>query len=180
MSAQRRVVHSTELAGAAMPTPSGAGNVVPKHRFRCVASGFRSSASPSQRGTTVWANGSLGISSRCKWRFGHGQNRTQYAASSCMRLSRTGSSSPALWVSRAGYLPQQLPLISPLLSGAFEQEQVSAPMSQSALPQVLTSLGSRTERQHGQGNMYLQHPARNAACDFGRRSARRDLLRAGK
>ena len=54
----------------------------------------------------------------------------------------------------------------------------SAQTMQSALPQVPTGVCPGTERQHGQGNLYLQHAARNAACDFGRRSARRDLLRA--
>ncbi len=74
-------------------------------------------------------------------------------------------------VRRAG---QQLP--SPPV--ASEQELGSARTMQSVLPQVLMSDRSRTERQHDQGNLYLQHAARNAAGNFGRRSARRDLLRA--
>jgi hypothetical protein len=78
----------------------------------------------------------------------------------------------------AGFLPEQLALNSPLLSGASERTYGSAPTMRSVLPQVLMGDGPRTERQHGQGNLYLQHAARNTACDIGRRPARRDLLRA--
>ena len=104
--------------------------------------------------STFWrielATNSLSFNSCCEWRFCHWNS------------SRTASLdfSPPIRCFRAGI--------------------ASARTVQSALPRVPTGVCRGTERQHGQGNMYLQHAARNAACDSGRRSARGDLLRAGK
>jgi len=201
MSTQRRVDPSqrfsvtgktgTEFTGIAVPTSVDDGAKVQERQFRPVAGGLTASTSSIWFGRRELATNSLSFGSSCAWHFGHrsiGFNESRRVVPSHQTWIRTNGSSPAPGVSRAGILPEQLPrklsLTSPLLPGVSEQRQRSASCSafsmQSALPQVLTGVSSRTERQHGQGNMYLQHTARNAACDFGRRSARRDLLRAGK
>ena len=167
MSTQRRVVRwqrllSTELTGAENPSSPDAGVSASQKQFRRAALGL----------TADLATNSLGFSSCCEWK---------YWTTACglfFQEADTNGSSPAHGVRQAGILPKQLPPISPLLSGASEQEQFSAQTKQSALPQVPTSICRGTERQHGQGNLYLKHAARNAACHFGRRSALGDLLRA--
>ena len=193
MSTQRRVVPKqrfaytektgTEQTGTAIPSSPDAGVTVSLQKFRRVAFGLTAPSSTFHfEGRMIGlATNSLGFSSCCEWRLRHGFNGSICAASSYMRRSSTSGSSPAFIGSYAGILPEQLPLISPLLSGALEQEYpFSAHTMQSALPQVPMGVCPGTERQHGQGNLYLQYAARNAACDFGRRSTRRDLLRAGK
>ena len=183
MSTQRRVAprqrfNRTKQTGTAVPTSIDDGLSGPQKQFRRVADGL--TASSLRFEGMGLATNSLG--SRCKWRFCHGttgSNESQRAAFSYYGQSSTHNSYPARIGFAGGHLPQQLPLISPLLSGISEQEQRSVSCSkQSALPQVLTGACPRTERHHGQGNLYLQHAPRNAACDSGRRSARRDLLRA--
>jgi hypothetical protein len=193
MSTQRRVAlkqrfaftgkTGTKFTGIAVPSPVGAGNKVQDSQFRRVAMDL--TASSFRLEGMELATNSLSLDRRCKWRFCHGikgLDGSQGRSSTPHGWSGTGGSSPARTGFPAGHLSQQLPLISPLLSGNSEREQRSAPRSarsmQSALPQVLTGVCPRTERQHGQGNLYLQHAARNAACDSGRRSARGDLLRA--
>ena len=171
MSTQRRVARwqrfiSTEQTGIAVSTSYDAGMASSMKQFRRVAVGLTASSFHFgfQFGTYELATNSLSSGNGCTWRF-------------CLR---------------AGLSAEQLPLISPLLSGGFQPRQercgltrapkvfagTKAEHEQSALPWVLTGVCPRTERQHGQGNLYLQHAARNAACDSGRRSARRDLLRA--
>ena len=186
MSTQRRVAprqrfNRTKQTGTAVPTSIDDGLSGPQKQFRRVAEGL--TASSLRFEGMGLATNSLG--SRCKWRFCHGttgSNELQRAAFSFHGQSSTCGSYPARIGFAGGHLPQQLPLISPLLSGNSDQEQRSVSCSvrsmQSALPQVLTGACPRTERQHGQGNLYLQHAPRNAACDSGRRSARGDLLRA--
>ena len=168
MSTQRREVRSqrfisTKLTGIGIPTSLDVRSTDWSQSFRRVADGL-----------TALATNSLRAGSRCEWRFCHGYIGSWYAGSSSYRSSGMTGSSPASSESvsgfGAGFLPEQLPSISPLL--------VRVSPLHSALPQVPMSMCSGTERQHGQGNLYLQHTARNTACDSGRRSARRDLLRA--
>jgi hypothetical protein len=189
MSTQRRVVRwqrlsNTRFAGAGNPPSHDAGAPGQQQEFRRVANGleqihdnralksfvqsidflrksiryecgsgnmyrgFAPTASASTFLGIELATNSLSFNSCCEWRFCHWNS------------SRTASLdfSPPIRCFRAGI--------------------ASARTMQSALPQVPTGVCPGTERQHGQGNLYLQHAARNAACDFGRRSARRDLLRA--
>ena len=167
MSTQRRVqplqrLECTERAGTGMPSSIDHGHTDHLQRFRRVAEGL--TVSPFHSGTQAMATNSLSSGSSWTWRFRP----------------------------HAGLLPEQLPSISPFLSGGFQPRQerrgfarapkvfaeTNAEQQQSASPQVLTGVCPRTERQYGQGNLYLQHAARNAAGYFGRRSARRDLLRA--
>ena len=126
------------------------------------------------------------FSSCCKWRFRHGSKETSDAVVSKSRTATESGFGPA---HPTGSFPPQLPLISPLLSSAFQRERlrlgscepgVAALVRsvQSALPQGPMGVDPGTERQHGQGNLYLQHATRNTDCNSGRRSARRDLLRA--
>jgi len=174
MSTQRRVVPwqrfaytekiNTELAGTEDSASPDAGVPGSKKQFRRVALGL----------TAELATNSLGLSSCCEWNF------RNTACGFFFQEADTNGSSPAFVVRQAGILPKQLPPISPLLSGASELEECSAQTKQSALPRVPTSICRGTERQYGQGNLYLKHAARNAACNFGRRSALGDLLRAGK
>jgi hypothetical protein len=175
MSTQRRVarwqrVFNTELAGTENPSSRDAGASGPQKQFRRVATGRTASSLSPQYGRFDLATNSPGFGSRCKWRLRHGLNESRSAAASFLRQAGTSGSFPAIPELRAGFLPEQLPLISPLLSGASGQEnQFSARIAQSALPQVPTGICPGTERQHGQGNLYLEHATRNAACHFGRR-----------
>ena len=189
MSTQRRVVRwqrlpNTTLAGAENPPSHDAGVSGQQQEFRRVAFGLEQNHdnralkgfvpsidflrksihyeygsgsmvrgfAPTASASTFWrielATNSLSFNSCCEWRFCHWSS------------SRTASLdfSPPIRCFRAGI--------------------ISARTVQSALPQVSTGVCRGTERQHGQGNLYLQHAARNAACNFGRGSARRDLLRA--
>ena len=161
MSTQRRVVPGqrfayteklkTEFAGIADPTSPDEGISGSKTQFRRAAMGLTASA----------------------FHFGNGR----------IELATNSLSFNSCWERRDstfGIFPEQLPLISPLLSGVSEPERCSAPTKQSALPQIPWSVCPGTERQHGQGNLYFKHAARNAACNSGRRSALGDLLRAGK
>jgi hypothetical protein len=192
MSTQRRVAQTqrfasmekagTELVGTAIPASQDAGGTGPEKQFRRVVFGLTAPSSTFQFGERMigLATNSLSFSSCCEWHFRHGFNGSIDAVSSLMSGGTNGSS-PASFGFHAGIFPEQLPLTSPLLSGASEQEdQLSAHTMQSALPRVPTGVCRGTERQHGQGNLYFKHATRNAACDSGRRSARRDLLRAGK
>jgi hypothetical protein len=186
MSTQRRVAprqrfNSTKQTGTAVPASIDDGLSGPQKQFRRVAQGLTASSLHFEE--TELATNSLG--SRCKWRFRHGTtgfDGSHWQCSTLFGWNGTSGSSPAFREFPAGHLPRQLPILSPLLSGTAELERRSASCSarfmRSALPQVLTGICPRTERHHGQGNLYLQHAARNAACDSGRRSARRDLLRA--
>ncbi len=162
MSTQRRVDRvqrflSTKLTGTGIPLSINDGGTDQENQFRRVATGL-----------TAFATNSLSSSSCCKWRFRHGYYESGCAGFSFSGLSGVPDSSPVQMGSsigsysgyKAGFLPEQLPSYSPLL--------VRVSPLHSALPQVSTSSGSGTERQHGQGNMYLQHAARNAACDIGR------------
>ena len=180
MSTQRRVVRwqrllSTEFAGTQISSSPDAEVAGSEQSFRRVANGLTASPSHFWNGRSELATNSLNSGSRCEWI----SRANQYRFSPLSRNGANGSS-PAGLERPAGVLPKQLPFTSPLLSGAYELERRSAHIMQSALPQLPTGLCPGTERQHGQGNLYLQHAARNAACDSGRRSARGDLLRAGK
>ena len=185
MSTQRRAdrlarVQSKELAGAGSSTSVDVGKTDSRNHFRRVLNGLTASSSMIWIGMTGLATNSLSISSSCQWPNGHGSNELRFAKSSWYRWNGTTGYSPALNGIRA-FIPAglsagadagQLPTDSPLLARVL--------ILHSALPQVPRSLISGTERQHGQGNLYFQHAARNAACDIGRRPTRRDLLRAGK
>jgi len=162
MSTQRRVARvqrflSTELTRTEIPSSSDVGGTGQENRFRRVGIGL-----------TALATNSLSSSSRCKWSIDHGYSELCGAGSSYIRMSCSTDSSPVQdgtvsgsdSGSMTGFLPEQLPLNSPFL--------VRVSPLHSALPQVPMSVGSGTERQHGQGNLYLQHAARNAACDIGR------------
>jgi hypothetical protein len=185
MSTQRRVVRwqrliRTEPAGTAFPSSLDAGWAGFQKQFRRATSGLTASFFCSLDGRSELATNSLRFSSSCTWRFCHGLNGSS-GSSSAFCFARVGGqtgrgSYPALSTRQAGILPEQLPLISPLLSGASGRIFVRS--EQSAAPQVLTGVCPRTERHYGQGNLYFKHAARNAACHSGRRSARRDLLRA--
>jgi len=186
MSTQRRVVPmhgpaveagmGTKLTGTGISTSHDAGVTVWRKQFRLNAAGLTASTSSDRLGNAELATNSLGSGRSCEWHLCHGSNgysESRRVVPSYQTWGRTTGSSPALAFSRAGLLPEQPSWqLSPLLSDASEQEQRSARTMQSVLPQTLMSLCSRAERQHGQGNLYLQHAARNAACDFGRRPAR--------
>jgi len=187
MSTQRRVVRwqrlvNTKVARNESPSSLDAGVSGLRQSFRCVDLGLTASRSRPQFGMLELATKSLGFGSRCGWRISHrakGSNE-QHDAASLVSGSSLSSSCRMRMDAQSGILSEQLPSISPLLAGASEQEIASARSMQSALPQVPTGVCPGTERQYGQGNLYLKHAARNAAGNFGRRSARRDLLRAGK
>src|SRR5271168_3216911 len=155
MSTQRREVRSqrvlgTKATGIGIPTSDDVRDLDRLQGFRRVAYGL----------TAQYATNSLSASSRCEWRFRHGYTESRCAGSSSYRSSSMTGSSPASPESVSGFgagiLPEQLPLDSPFL--------VRVSPLHSALPQVLMSVCSGTERQHGQGNLYLQHTARNTAC----------------
>jgi hypothetical protein len=173
MSTQRRVVRrqrlanmdkvGTELAGTAIPSSYDAGGTGPLQEFRRVAVGLTAPlSSPLWYGMTGLATNSLSFSSCCEWVF------LNSACGLFDEEADTNGSDPAPRLTWHGNLPEQLPSTSPLLSGASELEQSSARIMQSALPRVPTGRCPGTERQHGQGNLYLQYAARNAACDSGR------------
>ena len=151
MSTQRRVVRWQRFQNTRL---AGAGNP-PSHDAAVFGPeeqfrrvAFGLTASASTFWRIELATNSLSFNSCCEWRFCHWNS------------SRTAS----------------LDFSPPIRS--FRAGAASARTVQSALPQVPTGVCRGTERQHGQGNLYLQHAARNAACDSGRRSARGDLLRA--
>ena len=133
MSTQRRVVHvqrfantekvGTELAGTAIPSSFDVGGTVSMQEFRRVACGLTASSFRPQSGRFELATNSLSFSSCCEWVF-------WIAAYICLIYeARTRGSSPAPGFTRAGIFPEQLPLISPLLSGASEQERCTASCS---------------------------------------------------
>jgi hypothetical protein len=164
MSTQRRVVRGkrapgTELTGAGFPASIDAGETELNRDFRRVRHGLTASSSFFRK--TELATNSLDSSSCCEWRVRHGFQALRYAALLDMSERGRRKAAPA---ESAGFFPEQLPSNSPLPARV-------APL-QSAAPLVPPSLGSGTERQHGQGNMHFKHAARNTACDFGRRSAR--------
>jgi hypothetical protein len=118
------------------------------------------------------ATNSLSFSSSCHRRPENGPDETGFVGFASYRRNgatgswlvlkglQAGSLAEFRTGFRAGPLPGQLSLDSPLLAGSFTMH--------SALPQIPMSFGSGTERQHGQGNLYFKHSARNAACDIGR------------
>jgi len=193
MSTQRRVARlqrflNTKPTGVAESSSQDEAIAVSKQQFRRVSNGLTALSGWSLYSRTWDVTNSLSFSSRCEWRSRHGSNETPGEVLSKSRAATAGGFFPEC---QAGSFPQQLPIISPLLSSAFQRRRLclgscepGAPeisrSVQSALPQVPMGVGPGTERQHGQGNLYLQHATRNAACNSGRRSARRDLLRAGK
>src|SRR5580704_5958186 len=77
MSTQRRVVHvqrfantekvGTELAGTAIPSPSGVGGTVSMQQFQSVARGLTASSSRPRYGRFELATNSLSFSSCCEW-----------------------------------------------------------------------------------------------------------------
>jgi hypothetical protein len=172
MITQRRVVRlqrllSTELAGTAIPSSSDAGGTVSKQQFRRVADGLTAPlSSPLRYGMTRLATKSLSLSSCCEW------VSWNTACGFFDEEAGTNGSFPAVPSAWAGNHPEQLPgklpSTSPLLSGALELEQSSTRILHSALPQVPMGICPGTERQHGQGNLYLQYAARDAASDSGR------------
>lgn len=160
---------SAELLGAGTSTSVGGRAKEMLNQFRCVATGQTASSLPFSYGRSDLATNSLGFGSCCDWHFCHGLNGSRNADVFYMRRSSTSGSSPARIESRAGYLPEQLPLISPLLSGASGlEDKSSARIAQSALPQAPTGSCPGAERQYGQGNLYFKHAARNTACNFRR------------
>ncbi len=187
MSTQRRVVRwqrlsSSEVAGYESPSSLDEGISGLRRGFRRAEIGLTASRSRPQFGMRELATNSLGFGSGCGWQFCHrarGSNERRDAAS-LVSGSSVSSSCRRRTDVRSGILSKQLPSISTLLAGVSEQENASARSMQSALPRVPVGDCPGTERQYGQGNLYLKHAARDAAGNFGRRSARRDLLRAGK
>jgi len=172
MSTQRRVVRvqrfantekiGTELAATAIPSSIGVGGTVLRQQFRRVVCGLTASSSRPQLARFELATNSLSFSSCCGW------VSLNAACGLLYREAGTNGSSPAPGIIRAGSPPEQLPSTSPLLSGAFGLEESSARTMQSALPQDPMGFCPGPERQHGQGNLYLQYAARNAASDSGR------------
>ncbi|MFC5863881.1 hypothetical protein ACFPT7_16350 [Acidicapsa dinghuensis] len=111
---------------------------------------------------------SLNAMNCCKWRFRHGFDERSLSGRFPSWLGPIDGSFPAEFGfetgAAAGSLPEQLRFDSPFLNCVSRL--------QSALPWVPMGKRPGTERQYGQGNLYFKHAARNAACDFGRRSAR--------
>src|SRR5271156_5932001 len=144
MSTQRRVVHvqrfantekvGTELAGTAIPSSFDVGGTVSMQEFRRVACGLTASSFRPQSGRIELATNSLSFSSCCEW------VSLNTACGFLDDEAGTNGSSPAPRLTWPGKLPEQLPPTSPLLFGAFELEQFSARMMQSALPQVPAGL----------------------------------------
>jgi hypothetical protein len=153
----------TPSMDAGIPVPGNSFGGFTTHRTAFLVDFFQESPGFAQH--------SLSISSCCEWQICHGYPGTKGAISSFFEQIGVDGSSPASGFNRAGILPEQLPSISPLLLGNSELD-FSAQATQSALPRVLKGTSPRTERQYGQGNLYLQHTARDAAGDFGRRSTR--------
>jgi len=133
MSTQRRVVPrqrylltgqiGQELAGTAIPSSFDAGFAGSQKQIRRVAGGLTASLFRFDNGISELATNSLSFSSCCEWVF-------WIAAYICLIYeARTRGSSPAPGFTRAGIFPEQLPLISPLLSGASEQERCTASCS---------------------------------------------------
>jgi hypothetical protein len=179
MSTQRRVVRwqrpqSTELTGSWIRSSNDDQLQGPSQVFRRIAYDSTASIGPAQFWNVELATNSLSFGSRCTGPIGHrvkGSNEQRDAASPVGR-SGLSSSFQACTVARTGILSEQLPSISPSLQALQSRNSDSARTMQSALPQVPTGVCPGTERQHGQGNMYLQHASRDAAGNFGRRSAR--------
>jgi len=189
MRTQRRVVRleraqGTEQTRAVSLTSFDEEGTALHQDFRRVIFGLTASnLSPRLRiqGMELATN-SLSFSSSCHGRLGHESQDARCAGFVSKRRNGATGCLPASEEVRAGSradsrlklpvvaLPGQLSLDSPLLAGSFSMH--------SALPQIPTGSRLGTERQYGQGNLYLQHAARNAACDIGRRSARGNLLRA--
>jgi hypothetical protein len=182
MSTQRRVVRwqrpqSTELTGSWMRSSNDDQLQGPSQIFRRIAydsTALKTLARPVQLRTAELATNSLSFGSRCTGPIGHrlkGSNE-QHDAASPVGRSGLSSSFQARTVAWAGILSEQLPSISPSLQALQSRNSDSARTMQSALPQVPTGVCPGTERQYGQGNLYLQHASRDAAGNFGRRSAR--------
>ena len=176
-AASRQRFPSTKLTKTQTASPDGVAEAGFAQQFRRVATGLTAMVVPGTLPAADWATYSESLGRCCHGSHIPGQESsgtltTFIGASGAaeVRLAHSGSDLGT----RAGFgcFFGQLPLNSPLLARRLDMH--------SASPQVPTSLRSGTERHHGQGNMYLQHAARNATCDSGRRSARRDLLRAGK
>jgi hypothetical protein len=182
MSTQRRVVRwqrpqSTELAGSGMRSLNNDLHSGPSQMFRRAGSGLTAQeilVYPVQFRTAELATNSLSFGSSCTRPIGHrlkGSNEQQDAASLWCG-SGLSSSFQRRTVALAGILSEQLTSISPSLQAFQSWNSDSARSMQSTLPQVPTGVCPGTERQHGQGNLYLQHASRDAAGNFGRRSAR--------
>jgi hypothetical protein len=179
MSTQRRVVRwqrpqSTELTGSWIRSSNDDQIQGPSQIFRRIAYDSTASIDPAQFWNVELATNSLSFGSRCTGPIGprvKGSNEQRDAASPVGR-SGLSSSFQTRTVARAGILSEQLPSISPSLQALQSRNSDSARNMQSALPQVPTGICPGTERQHGQGNMYLQHASRDAAGNFGRRPAR--------
>jgi hypothetical protein len=182
MSTQRRVVRwqrpqNTEWAGPEIRLSNDNQLSGPSQIFRrvgCFDLGLTASSIRTQFRKIELATNSLSFGSRCTGPIGprlKGSNEQRDAASP-RRESGLSSSLQVRTVAQAGILSEQLPSISPSLQALQSWNSDSARSMQSALPQVPMGVCPGTERQYGQGNLYLQHAPRDAAGNFGRRPAR--------
>ena len=179
MRTQRRVVRLERAQGTRkngtvnLTSVDAEGTILNQHFCRVIFGLTASPSSPQLRIERIGlATNSLSFSSSCQGSRFNGSSNARSAGFTSERWNvRSGSSTAPKGppVGRladfrsdrpTGLLPRQLSWDSPLLAGSYNMH--------SALPQVPMSVCSGTERQYGQGNLYVKHAARNAACNLRR------------